>query len=474
MTYVAERRSIDNQDKIYVDSYITATRRSNNLLVLQLNRMRLLITLFFTLTSFWGFVQEKGQITIVGRVVDTDNIPLIGATILDTITKKGTTTNKQGIFYLTLPKQATTIYISYLGYYALEKKMTRTEIDQSKKDTVLLAISLKPKTEELTEVEIRAANIARTYDKPSTLILDYDFHPEGLFLLLSEGNQYKLRLIDGNSNTLKDIAIRNNPEKLFRDCFGNLHILYADTVYQIYGDQSDLSLMNGFPIRKFEEYLLPCVAAYDDVLFFEDYGLHNQSIIYYLIEKNSKKRKFVQEVVDKESLTAIDDYYRETMAEAGIAPSTVGDNSLAQQDFARKVEKKVWFYQLTLSRPIYNPLCKVRDSIFIFNHIVDSAFVLNKQGELQRTFPIDYQYKNGWKNEIIIDYSGEEIYVKCVRGGLAYLLQIDPDSGQIVNEFKLKGHVFPDKIKVRDGFAYYLYNEKNESGRMNIYRQKIK
>ena len=434
--------------------------------------MKLRITLFYIFTTCLGFSQDLGQITIVGRVADTDNVPLIGATVLDTSTSKGSITDKQGIFHLILPKQGTTIRISYVGYHTLEKTITAREINDSKNDTILFSVSLKPKTVELAEVEILAANIQRAYNKPEILIIDYDFHSDGLFLLLSINNQYKLRMVDDYSNTLNDIPIRKKPENLFRDCFGNLHILYADSIYQIRVGEAGLSLMDGFSVEQFTQFLLPCVAACNDVLFFKDHGLHNQSVIYYLIEKTNKEKKLVQVIVDEESLIAVDDFYQEIMAEGG-APNTMGENK-DQHQVSRKVEKKIWFYQIILSSPIYNPLCQVKDSIFIFNHIVDSAFVYNGQGELQRTFPINYHYQAGWKNEVLIDYTTQEIYAKCVRGGLVYLLQIDPNSGQILDEFRLNGHVYPEKIKVRDGVAYYLHKDNKEFSVQNVYRQRLK
>lgn len=177
--------------------------------------------------------------------------------------------------------------------------------------------------------------------------------------------------------------------------------------------------------------------------------------------------------VDRKKNIAVDDFYREAMASARCAAPLRGENSPDEQRYARNVERKFWFYELVLSNPVYNPLCKIRDSVFIFNHLSDSGYVYNQSGSLQRTFPIDYHYRSGWENELIVDHSGKNIYAKCVRRGLAYLLQIDSDSGEILNEYKLENHSFPEKIKIKNGVVYYFHNDSQDFYGQNLFKQQL-
>jgi len=93
---------------------------------------------------------------------------------------------------------------------------------------------------------------------------------------------------------------------------------------------------------------------------------------------------------------------------------------------------------------------------------------------LQRSFPINHHYKTGWKNELIIDHIESAIYAKCFKGGLVHLLKIDPGNGKVIDEYKLENHIFPEKLKVQGGFAYYLYKNKDEYYEQNLYRQQLK
>ena len=411
--------------------------------------------------------------TITGYITDEDNIPLNNANVIDIRSQKGTTTNKSGLFNLNLEKHTTTIRISYVGYLTFEKKIKATDIDLLINDTLFLSISLEPLIEELSQIEIIADRIPRAYDKPKILIIDYEFYSDSLILLLFEDKEYKLRMVDDYSKTLYELIIPKNPEKLFRDCFNNIHIQYKGIIYQIYINRYGFSLLKGISNEIFDDLLNPCVADAEDYLFFKDYCLHNQSIIYYSINNKSKQKKKVQEIIDVESMIAIDDYYHETWSQAGLVPHPMGDNAGAMHIASREIEVKIWFYQSILSHPIYDPLLVVNDSIFIFNHEVDSTFIYDQAGILQRTFPIDYHYRSGWKKEIFIDYYGDGIYAKFVKNGLTYLYQVNPENGQVINIFKLNKHIFPRNIKIRNGFAYYLYTDKQGAFVANVYRQKL-
>ncbi|TVL97160.1 MAG: TonB-dependent receptor, partial [Candidatus Brocadia sp. WS118] len=70
----------------------------------------ILIVLFFI---FSAFAQEK---TVQGKVIGSDNKPLIGANIVVQGTTTGTTTDNDGFFSLTVEALPVTLLFSYVGY----------------------------------------------------------------------------------------------------------------------------------------------------------------------------------------------------------------------------------------------------------------------------------------------------------------------------------------------------------------------
>lgn len=102
-----------------------------------LGMILLMLSILFPLTLS---AQNK---LVVGKVVDSSNEPIIGASVLEKGTTTGTITNLDGIFELNVPLGKTLI-ISYIGYQPQEVKVTGTN----------LVVTLKEDTKTLDEVVV--------------------------------------------------------------------------------------------------------------------------------------------------------------------------------------------------------------------------------------------------------------------------------------------------------------------------------
>ena len=96
--------------------------------------------------------QAQNKVTLSGYIKDaTSQEALIGATIFQTNSQLGTTTNEYGFYTLTLPVADTFgLVISYIGYQAQAKKVAT-------KPNLRLDILLEPNGLELTQVEVVAS-----------------------------------------------------------------------------------------------------------------------------------------------------------------------------------------------------------------------------------------------------------------------------------------------------------------------------
>ncbi len=84
--------------------------------------------------GFFSFAYAQQQITLSGYVQDAaSGEKLIGASVYDLRTQKGTRTNVYGFFSLTLPKDSVLLRVSYIGYVSAEYRLapeadTRLEV----------------------------------------------------------------------------------------------------------------------------------------------------------------------------------------------------------------------------------------------------------------------------------------------------------------------------------------------------------
>lgn len=96
------------------------------------------------------------QQTVSGKVFDEENQPLIGATILVKGTTKGTVTDIDGAYSLTVPEGSNTLVISYTGYSTQEIEINgRSSID----------ISMQTDAALLDEVVVTGVSVGRKTSK---------------------------------------------------------------------------------------------------------------------------------------------------------------------------------------------------------------------------------------------------------------------------------------------------------------------
>ena len=111
----------------------------------------LMLLAFFTVTGGSAHAQTAARL-LKGRVVDTSNDPIIGASGMVKNAKEGTVTNMEGKFSLNVAPSATLV-VSYIGFVTQEVKA-----DTQKGE---MTITLKEDTKRLGEVVVTALGIKR-------------------------------------------------------------------------------------------------------------------------------------------------------------------------------------------------------------------------------------------------------------------------------------------------------------------------
>ncbi|HEX8330515.1 MAG TPA: carboxypeptidase-like regulatory domain-containing protein [Hymenobacter sp.] len=115
------------------------------------------------LASNWAVAQTG---TIAGRVTDAKGEPLVGATVVVTETKAGTSTNPDGTFSLpNVPDGAYTLMVSFVGAVAQSQRVTVPSPEAQR-----VSVSLKDDTKSLDEVIVTGVFDQRTKMESSVAI----------------------------------------------------------------------------------------------------------------------------------------------------------------------------------------------------------------------------------------------------------------------------------------------------------------
>lgn len=120
------------------------------------------LTILLVTITFFSFSQN---IPLTGRVLDTDNFPLPGATVRTLVSKQAVVTDIDGYFVVPAAFSNEEIFVSYVGFESQTKKVNQDNISKN-----YLEFNLIPMTNELSEVVVSGyqAGINKAMNKQRT------------------------------------------------------------------------------------------------------------------------------------------------------------------------------------------------------------------------------------------------------------------------------------------------------------------
>ncbi len=119
--------------------------------------------------------------------------------------------------------------------------------------------------------------------------------------------------------------------------------------------------------------------------------------------------------------------------------------------------EKVW--RRMMAPPTYSPMFSLRDSIYVFNHVLGLCEVFNRQGDPVRTFPIVHHEMRDWKRKLIADADGQRLYARMEHHSTLYLAEIDLNDGSVIATIRLPDAAHSDRLRVRNGHAYFMVRD---------------
>jgi hypothetical protein len=393
-------------------------------------------------------------IQLSGTVVDIiTKEPIEGVNILEKQTYNGTSTDSTGAFTLTIQKQGAELKLSHLVYQNNELVLKDLDPDQP------LTIYLTPKSYELSEAVITAKR------QFAYSILDFTFIGRDILLLANKhrNNSLELILISDTYDTLARLTDLpgKRPASILKDCFDNCHILFRTNAYQVFYDEAQLELIYPTDKEKFVRLMQNCLFSTNDHIFFKRNAISAYKHLYIAIDKETSEVVDFITDIERDKMFALNDEMSFINRNPDAFPSSAG------RSLAIAYAHKIAFKAAT------NYLEKIGDTIYYFNHGKGQIELYDLSLDFHRDFNIIYHADDSWEEEIFVDKALNKAYTCYEKRGRIEMRELNLDDGTARTNLLIP-ITFPEKIKVNNGYVYFLYKEAgNIWARKELYRLKL-
>lgn len=429
--------------------------------------------LFFSMIASF---KAQQNITVYGKVTDyTTNKPLAFVSVQIQTSNYGANTNKNGTFSINVPaKKHLSILFKLLGYTSRVKEIDIAE----EQDSLFLPITLSQSYMSLDTFTVYAKTKPDTLvGAPNYSIYDFDFYEDKYILLTAEKSLEKaqLKLADANGNILTSYFIpkeAGEAKEFYRDYLGYTNLVCKNYIYRI-NMYHDRFLLIPLKVEDVNAYIKPIIDTLNGKLIFTDYW-KDYPLFNYLSynEKDSTKRQLIT-VEDKELMHAYRfEYYSLKPFEKLEARKLSDELKLDKHIVASLI---TGFTRSMFYEPLFAPLYIIKDTICVFDHYKDMLYHLDKNGIKIDSISINYNHPKNWKewkNKMLKDDIENLIYAVYDKNGHKYIKQISTQTGKELGKYTLQFHS-ADKLKVHDGYVYYIYRPFESTQEKFFYRELI-
>jgi len=397
---------------------------------------------------FYGKVTDRAT----GSALSNVNISL-------SATLTGTVSDRRGSFSFFTDSLPIQMVVSHLGYATQKIYLDGTSFN--------LAIEMERSATTLEAVEIRSVNAPEPFYRDDDYsVLDYAIDSLRVYVLIYRysllQSQIICRSVAGDTLAVSG-GLSFRPVRLFRDCLGFVHVVGKDSVYQLRITGGQVDLIYPASLKRFMSAMNDCLASTDKFLFFKKSVNSGLSIEFYTVDRITSRKELMSVAHDQERSLMLSRNRDDLQLLKMEKPPDSRDN-FVQWSFARKI----------LYRPNTTSLHRLKDRIVVFNTVTMTIEFYNREGEFtgKLLLPVNEVHDGKWTQEIYPDEISGKVYTSFARLGQYTLYRIDLFTGELRRSVPFT-HQFPQRIAVRDGFLFYMYDAPERADNKLLYRQKL-
>ena len=416
-----------------------------------MKQIPLLLTLFVIGLSFTATAQHKT--VVYGDLgLSNVNISIINSPI-------GTSTDAKGQYALTFRDNhkavAVNLYYSCIGYQDTIVSLTPKQLQH---DSINISFKMCPKNYALSEVTV-SENVPKiAYHEKMISLVTYEINEMGIYLIAYRQSGNALLHLSFDLDTLSVLPIAKKYDRLYKDVFGQIHLISNDSTYQIghrqFGDTfMDVELFYGMTLRDFYRIMGNNAAATDSIFVTATYdGRFAQELYYHYFKKGEPKAHLLEYTYNQEGVDLTENIRK--FGGNGIIPPP----------------------------PIYDPIFVLGDSLVLFNFEADKIEFFDIKAQMIGESPMKFHryvkwnkessMKDSWKKQVLVDLVKKECYAVFEDESVMTIKKIDLKTGNAKDMAVLSDFHFVQLPMVNDGTLYFLYHTGPTHSKA-LYRMKI-
>jgi len=431
---------------------------------------------FVFLLCYAGLLKSQSEfIVIKGKIRnEKTNEPIENVAVRNINSSAATMSAKNGDFEIKQARQSLIkLHFNHPGFNSFTK-----ELKTQNKDTITVLIFLKEKLNLLGSVSVYAISKPETLvGKPNYSIYDFDFYEDKLILLTAEKSLSKaqIRFCDYSGKIITSLPLPKDAgtaSAFFHDYEGYTDLVCSDTIFRLDIMNNDFLLM---PINRavFDRSIKPVVDSANQSIYYSDQWEKYPLFNYYFIKANDSVNNLLSTVANSDLMKIYNMEYYYLPPGAQLEARRIA--------LKYKTDKRIiaalmsGFTQSMYYEPVYAPLFVMNDTVCIFNHYTNHIYHFSRKNKIIDSVQINYHHPKNWrewKRQLYVDKFENKVYAFFSKDGHHYLKQINYQTGKEVKTYKLKHHS-AEKIKIKDGYVYYVYRPFDSTQEKFLYRERI-
>lgn len=338
---------------------------------------------------------------------------------------------------------------------------------------------------ELREVDITTKMFDTIVHDKRFYVDDYAHLPNGQFLLLTTMINipgFEIVYYRKGKGILQRKKMKNESgEALFKDCFGNYHLVTDQYSRQIFfNSDTSFEFLPKYNRSKFDSTLARCSLNMKDGILattgrsqlvlkreYFDSKINDPFLTYYKIS-NGKRTAFYTSVYNERLMEMLKSQENDA---AQLQGATKGMGGHARSQQAVEADHLLFYSQI--AKAVYAPVFLRRDTVILFNFQEELIVFLNQEGNIIRTVKLDPKSYSSMRDfQVLFDEVSGHFYIYSKEFDKRSLNRIDLSNGKAIKKIKLE-KIFAGKISVHNNSIYYLVKEREWDDTAYLYEQKI-